>query len=97
MKNHQQSWQFLAAAARADRDGRDESAPYGFALRVASQAFSASSGGSLGLIEKFAVRGLIAACAFSLAAMALGYVSTNNDRDDDVASTDTVGEILDLS
>jgi hypothetical protein len=97
MKNHQASWLKLAAAARANHDGHDESAPYGFAGRVVSQAFAAPAAGAPGLLEKFALRGLIAACTFSLAAMAFGYIAPAGEHDDEVASTDTVGEILDLS
>ena len=97
MNKHQKSWLRLAAAARAHRDERDETAPYGFAVRVASQAFAAPAPRAWGLLEKFAVRGLIAACTFSLVAMAFGYTVWTSEPTDEVASTDTVGEILDLS
>ena len=97
MNKHQKSWQRLAAAARANRDERDETAPYGFAVRVAGQAFAAPTAGAWGLMEKFALRGLIAACTFSLVAVALGYTLWTSEPNDEVASADTVGEILDLS
>ena len=99
MNNHLQSWQRLAAAARQHRDEFDETAPYGFAVRVANQALDSTTAvNPWGLIEKFALRGLIAACTFSLAAMAFGFISSgNSEHDDEVAATDTVGEILDLS
>ena len=99
MNNDQQSWQRLAAAARQHRNEVDESAPYGFPMRIASQAFASPlATGSWGLVEKLALRGLIAACTFSLAAMAYGFISSgSSEHDDEVASTDTVGEILDLS
>jgi len=97
MKNHQQSWQRLAAAARANLDERDAAVPYGFANRIVSQAFAAAPAGSWGLMEKFALRGLIAACTFSLAAIAFGYTLSPGEHDDEVAVTDIVGEILDHS
>ena len=97
MNNHQHSWQKLVAAARAHRDERGEAAPYGFSVRVASQAAEARTPGPWGLLEKFALRGLIAACAFSLAAIAFGYTAWTGEHDDEVATTDVVGEILDLS
>ena len=97
MNNHQQSWQRLAAAARGYREERDETAPYGFAMRVVGRAWAAPVAGYWGLLEKFALRGLIAACTLSLVAMAFGFTSWTGEHEDEVASTDSVGEILDLS
>ena len=97
MNNHQHSWQKLVAAARAHRDERDQAAPYGFAVRVASRAVEVRAASPWGLLEKFALRGLIAACAFSLAAIAFGYTTWIGEHDDEVATTDVVGELLDLS
>ena len=97
MNINQQAWQKLAAAARDRRDQRDETAPYGFTVRIASRAFAQPTTGALGLLEKFAVCGLIAACILSLAAMALGSTMWTGDHEEEVASTDFVGEILDLS
>ena len=97
MNHHEQAWQKLAAAARAHRDERDAAAPYGFAVRVASQTSDLRVAGSWGLLEKFALRGLITACTFSVAAMVFGFTAWGDEHDDEVASTDIVGEILDLS
>jgi hypothetical protein len=41
--NSPDSWQRLAAAARRAPDDRDPAAPYGFAVRVAAQAWAASA------------------------------------------------------
>jgi hypothetical protein len=41
--NSPDSWQRLAAAARRAPDERDTAAPYGFAVRVAAQAWAASA------------------------------------------------------
>jgi hypothetical protein len=41
--NSPDSWQRLAAAARRAPDERDPAAPYGFAVRVAAQAWAASA------------------------------------------------------
>jgi hypothetical protein len=41
--NSPDSWQRLAAAARRAPDDRDTAAPYGFAVRVAAQAWAASA------------------------------------------------------
>jgi len=96
MKNQHHAWQCLAAAARAHREPRDESAPYGFANRIASQAFATRADSSWGLMERFALRGLIAACTLGLVATAYGFVNTPND-DTELAAGDVVGEILDLT
>jgi hypothetical protein len=97
MKNYEQSWQRLAAAARSAPVIGDENAPYGFAVSVAAQAFAAPRSNPWNLFEKFAVRGLLAACGLSLVAVALNYSSWSSDREDDVASSDPVTEMLDLS
>jgi hypothetical protein len=90
-------WQKLVATARSARDDRDESAPFGFATRVAALAVAAPLPSRWALFEKFAVRGLIAACAFSVAAVAFGYSAWTGEHDNDVTSDDTVTEVLDLS
>jgi hypothetical protein len=97
MKNYEQSWQRLVAAARSAPDNDSENAPYGLAVRVAAQAFAAPRSNPWNLFEKFAVRGLLAACGLSLVAVALNYSVWNSDREDDVASSDPVTEMLDLS
>jgi len=97
MTSPHHQWPRLAAAARSARDTRDESAPFGFATRVAALAMAAPAPASWALFEKFAVRGLIAACALSLAAVAFGVASWSSDRENDVAADDTVSEVLDLS
>ncbi len=97
MKNDQSAWQRLAAAARTHREQHDETVPYGFAVRVASQAFAnPAPSGSSGLLEKFALRGLLAACSLSLAAIAFGFTPGNAEQEDEIASADSVSQILDL-
>src|SRR5271156_1048317 len=97
MKNYEQSWQKLATAARSAPGGREESAPYGFAVRVVAQSLAAPRSNPWNLFEKFAVRGLLAACGLSLVAIALNFSAWSSDREDDVTSNDTVTEMLDLS
>ena len=97
MNHHEQSWQRLATSARAAADGRSEAAPYGFATRIVALAQTVPVPGMRVLFERYAVRGLIAALTFSLAAVAFGYSAWTGERDDEVAATDTVGQILDAS
>jgi len=99
MKNYEQKWSRLVEAARTARaEERAESAPYGFAMRVAARAMTAPAESPWALFERIAVRGLLAAGVFSLAAAAFGFTAlTNGDREDDLVSSDTVAEMLDLS
>jgi hypothetical protein len=97
MKHYQEKWRRLAAAARPVAGGSDESAPFGFSTRVAALGLAAPAAGPWAVFEKFAVGGLIAACAFSLAAVAFGYSAWSGDRENDVASDDAVAEVLDLT
>jgi hypothetical protein len=94
MKNYDQAWRRLTTAARDAHDDRGTEAPYGFATRVAALALSRPLADSRALLEKFALRGLIAAGVFSLAAVAFGYSAWMNEREDEVVSGDTVSEIL---
>lgn len=97
MNRHEQAWHRLAAAARSIPEP-SEAAPIGFATRVAALGMSAPPANPWALLEKFALRGLLTAGAFSLAAIAFGYSSWGADQtDDSIASNDTVGEVLDLS
>jgi hypothetical protein len=99
MKNYEQKWRRLVEAARAAREEESgTAAPYGFATRVAALAMTAPAENPWALFERFAVRGLLAAGVFSLAAAAFGLTAlTNGDREDDPVSSDIVTEVLDLS
>lgn len=92
MNRDNNSWQKLVAAAQLNPAG-DEMAPFGFATRVAAQAFAAELAVPP-VLERFARRGLIAAIALSLAAVAFGYSSMAGESDEDLVVGDTVGEML---
>jgi len=92
-----QAWQKLVTAARAAPAPADESAPFGFSTRLAGLAFAGPAASPWALFEKFAVRGLIAACAFGIAAVAFGYSAWSSDRDTDNTADEGVAEVLDLS
>jgi hypothetical protein len=94
MKNYDQAWRRLTAAARDARDDSETEAPYGFATRVAALAMGRPLVNPRALFEKFAVRGLIAAGVFSLAAVAFGYSAWLNEREEEIITGDTVSEIL---
>lgn len=95
MNPHHQQWLRLTAAARQAPDEREASAPYGFATRVAALGLAAPAAlPPRALLEKFALRGLFAAGALSVAAAAFGYSALQSDRESDAISGDTVTEVL---
>lgn len=93
MNRQDQAWARLTAAARRAADDREVSAPYGFATRVAARAMSAPSLTGA-LLEKFALRGLLAACACSAAAAVFGYAAIMPDPEEELLTTDSVAEVL---
>ncbi|MDI1319292.1 MAG: hypothetical protein PSW75_03735 [bacterium] len=96
MNSFDRQWQKLTALARS-APVEPGAAPHGFATRVAAQAAAAPALGPWAAFEHFALRGLVVAAAFGVAAIAFNYSSLMSDQSDDYASADTVGELLDLS
>ncbi len=66
-------WRRLAAAARRPVDERDAAAPYGFATRVAAQAFAAQRPMVASLLERFSLRALGVACLLAMVGVAANY------------------------
>src|SRR5262245_12210028 len=65
-------WSRLTAAARTVRDERDESAPYGFATRIAALALS-NERRVASLFERFALRAVGVATLLALFSVVLNY------------------------
>ena len=65
-------WSRLVAAARRARLERDASAPYGFATRVAAQAWADDARGA-SLLERFAFRAVGLAALLAVGSVALNY------------------------
>lgn len=98
MNPNDQPWLRLTAAARRASDDRSADAPYGFSTRVVAQALNGAPGvAAPSLLERFALRGLIAAGALSLAAAGFGYSALSADEDYDVLTGDVVTEFLSQS
>ncbi len=97
MNRFDHQWQKLTALARQAPDDRAAAAPLGFATRVAARAAAAPTGSPWAGFERFALRGLVVAAVFGVAAIALNYSSFASEPSDDYATTDTVSELLDLS
>jgi hypothetical protein len=95
MNRPDQAWQRLAAAARRAPAEPVDPAPFGFATRVAAQALSAAPvGAANSLLEKFALRGLIAAAACSVAAAAFGFSALTAEQEYETMTGDLVTEVL---
>ena len=90
-------WQRLTALARQARPDLDAVVPPGFSTRVAARAATLPVAGPWALFERFALRGLVVAAVFSAAAIVYNFSSLQSDQGEDYASSDTVGELLELS
>ena len=97
MNRFEHQWQRLTALARQARDDRDFAPPPGFVTRVAAWAALAPAASPWAVFERFALRGLVVAAAFGVAAIALNFTAFASEPSDDYATTDTVSELLDLS
>jgi hypothetical protein len=97
MSRFDRQWQKLTTAARRAADDRDLAAPFGFAGRVAARAASVPPANPWAAVERFAVRGLVVAAIFSVAAVTFNLASFGSDPSDDYAATDTLYALLDQS
>ena len=97
MSSFDHQWQRLTALARQAPADRDPGIPPGFATRVAARAAALPPGSPWQFLERFAVRGLVVATVFGVAAVAFNYSSLLSDQGEDYVSTDTVSELLALS
>jgi hypothetical protein len=100
MNKYDQAWRRLAAAARraVPPAPRDESAPYGFATRVAARAF-AEERGTPSAFARLALRAAAVACLLAVAAVAVNYSAIKGAFGGGpaaAANDDPVGEVVDL-
>ena len=97
MSSFDHQWQRLTALARQARADHDSAVPPGFATRMAARAAALPAPGPWAIFERFALRGLVVAAAFGVAAIAFNYSSLQSDQGEDYANADAVGELLELS
>lgn len=99
MNRFDHQWRKLTALARQAPAEPGAAAPYGFATRVAAQAVALPADTPWLSLERFALRGLVAAAACSLAAVAFNYPELTSDLPDSYVSgaADSIVELLDLS
>ncbi len=97
MNRFDQDWQKLVALARQAPPSADEPMlPPGFATRVAALGVAAPSA-PWGGLERFALRGFVAATACCAAAVAYSYFGQSADVSTEAELSDTVTEFVALS
>ncbi len=94
MNRTDQAWSKLTTAARRAPEDASVAAPYGFATRVAALGLAAPRPTMAALLEKFALRGFVAAAACSVAAAAFGYSSLTSEQEFESTTGDLVVEVL---
>lgn len=97
MSQFDQQWQRLTALARQAPADQDTAMPAGFATRVAAQAAATPVAGPWSTLERFALRGFLAAAACSMAAVAFNYLGSTPDLPEDAGLDETMSVLLDLS
>jgi hypothetical protein len=95
MNEFDQRWQKLVALARQAPDADAIAIPYGFAVRLAAQAGNRAA--PWASLERFALRGLLAAAACCVAAVAFNYFSRSSELSEEVGLDETVVVALDMS
>lgn len=97
MNSFNQDWQKLVALARqAPPAGDDLIVPPGFATRVAALA-AARPASPWGGLERFALRGLVAAISCCAAVMIYSYFGQGSELLDEAELNDSVAEFVSLS
>lgn len=98
MNRFDQHWQKLVALARQAPPADDEvMLPSGFATRVAALAAARPAPALWGGLERFALRGFVAAAACCAAAVAYSYFDRSPDFNEETALDETFAVVLDLS
>lgn len=97
MNQFDQQWRKLTAWARQAPDNRDASMPHGFSTRVVARLAIGGSG-YWSLLERFALRGILAAGVCCGAAVAFSFSGHPTDVSLDTLLEDTVSMVVaDLS
>ncbi|MEN9404985.1 MAG: hypothetical protein RL091_3688 [Verrucomicrobiota bacterium] len=98
MNSFDHHWQKLTALARQAPADRDILMPPGFATRVAARALAAPAAGPWFMLERFALRGFVAAAACCAAAVVFSYFDRTADLTEETAGVDVaVVALFDLS
>ncbi len=97
MSQFEHQWQALVDRARQAPDPRDTDIPYGFAARVVAQSAGAAGAAPWAALERFAVRGFLAASACCVAAIAFNYFGRSIESVAETQLEETMNTALELS
>jgi len=97
MNQFDHQWQALVSRARQAPDTRDTGAPFGFAARVVAQSAGTFGASPWASLERFAVRGLLAASACCVAAVAFNYFGRSMEVSAETPLEETMTLALELS
>lgn len=97
MNDFDTKWQKLTTLARHAPAEPAGEVPAGFAARVTLQAASFSLPSPWAVLEHLALRGLVAATACCVAAVAFNYFGASPDMTDEADFDATMSVLLDLS
>lgn len=97
MSQFEHHWQKLTALARQAPDDRDSTAPFGFAARVAAQAADNYGFTPWAALERFALRGFLAASVCCVAAVAFNFLGYTGENSIEALEETVNGTSLDLS
>src|SRR6478736_8684708 len=97
MSQFEHQWQALVGRARQAEDARDTEAPYGFAARVVAQSAGIHGSAPWAALERFAVRGFLAASACCVAAVAFNYFGRSLESSAEMQIEETLSPVIELS
>jgi hypothetical protein len=97
MSQFDQQWQALVNRARQAPDSRDTRAPFGFAARVVAQSAGTFGVAPWAALERFAVRGFLAASACCVAAVAFNYFGRSLESSNELQIEEMLSPVVELS
>jgi len=97
MSQFEHQWQALVGRARRAEDARDTEVPYGFAARVVAQSAGSYGAPPWAALERFALRGFLAASACCVAAVAFNYFGRSIESAAEAQIDEALNTVLELS
>ena len=97
MSQFDHQWQELVSRARQAPDTRDVDVPFGFAARVVAQSAGTYGAAPWAGLERFAVRGFLAASACCMAAVAFNYFGRSLESSAEIQIEETLSPVIELS
>lgn len=97
MSQFEQQWHALVSRARQAPDTRGADAPFGFAARVVAQSAGTYGAAPWAALERFAVRGFLAASACCVAAVAFNYFGRSFEFSAETQIEETLSPVIELS